>query len=78
MQIQRSRSYLLSGYEDGGDAGRGRGRGEQHRRCVIYFFDPFIKFIIMLRIDTMLSVVYCRLSGHNVDDRLCRARTFVL
>lgn len=24
----------------------------------------------MLRIDTMISVVYCRLSGHNVDDRL--------
>lgn len=35
-----------------------------------FIFDPFIKFIIMLRIDTMISVVYCRLSGHNVDDRL--------
>jgi len=38
-------------------------------------FDPFIKFIIMFRIDTMISVVYCRLSGHNVDDRLPHTRT---
>lgn len=58
---------------EGDDGGRGQGRTIGN---AFIFFDPFIKFIIMLRIDTMISVVYCRLSGHNVDDRLSRARTF--
>lgn len=71
---------MFSVYRTGGGGGGYGGPQEEHEQSKMryIFFDHFIKFIIMLQIDTMISVVYCCLSGHNVDDRLSRARTFVL